>query len=373
MGQLHKPYLLTALRMFLYSIHDLVRSSHMRTHHHRSWLLVLAVLSILFLFLYQTRLSRPETAARPCVPEAELLIRTTIERLPLKNLLDVERNKLGQLFAQLGDELSTRNNARTPPPPPPVRPIYIITPTYPRPEQVPELIRMSQTLLHVKGVHWLVVEDAEKRTESVTNLLARSGISHDHLLAPMPDKYKANKGAKPRGVSNRNRGLSWLRANATTGVFFFADDDNTYDLRLFEELRSVRVLGMWPVGLVTYTGLSSPVVKGGQLKGFYDGWVGGRQFPVDMAGFGVSVDFLMQRPGAEMPYRPGYEEDGFLKSLKPFDLSEIELKADNCTKILVWHTQTKKNKPARPLNMTKFANSNIGQLNLQITVEDKRP
>lgn len=55
----------------------------------------------------------------------------------------------------------------------------------------------------------------------------------------MPDKYKQKKGAKPRGVSNRNRGLKWIRANATKGVFYFADDDNTYDLNLFDEVRPI--------------------------------------------------------------------------------------------------------------------------------------
>lgn len=58
------------------------------------------------------------------------------------------------------------------------------------------------------------------------------------VLAPMPDQYKQKKkGPKPRGVSNRNRGLEWIRANATSGVLYFADDDNTYDTELFEEVR----------------------------------------------------------------------------------------------------------------------------------------
>jgi beta-1,3-glucuronyltransferase len=52
----------------------------------------------------------------------------------------------------------------------------------------------------------------------------------------MPESFKKRKGPKPRGVSNRNRGLEWLRANAKDGVFYFADDDNTYDIRLFEEV-----------------------------------------------------------------------------------------------------------------------------------------
>lgn len=34
-----------------------------------------------------------------------------------------------------------------------------------------------------------------------------------------------------------------------------------------------------------------------------------------------------------MAYKSGYEEDSFLQSLAPFEPNEIELKADNCTKV----------------------------------------
>lgn len=51
---------------------------------------------------------------------------------------------------------------------------------------------------------------------------------------------------------------------------------------------------MWPVGLCTKYGLSSPIVRNGSFAGFYDGWIAGRKFPVDMAGFAVSVKFLLQ-------------------------------------------------------------------------------
>lgn len=36
-----------------------------------------------------------------------------------------------------------------------------------------------------------------------------------------------------------------------------------------------------------------------------------------------------------MPYKPGFEEDGFLKSLAPFEPKEIELKAKNCTEVRI--------------------------------------
>jgi len=49
---------------------------------------------------------------------------------------------------------------------------------------------------------------------------------------------EAKKKVKARGVSNRNRGLQWIRENDVDpdGIIYFADDDNTYDLRLFEEV-----------------------------------------------------------------------------------------------------------------------------------------
>ena len=56
----------------------------------------------------------------------------------------------------------------------------------------------------------------------------------------MPEKYKKSK-LKPRGVANRNAALDWVRGNCKTGVVYFADDDNTYDIRLFEEVISKRI------------------------------------------------------------------------------------------------------------------------------------
>lgn len=62
-----------------------------------------------------------------------------------------------------------------------------------------------------------------------------------------------------------------------------------------------------------------------------------------MAGFAVSLDYLENSPNATMPYKAGYEEDEFLKSIG-LKLEEIEPKANDCQEILVWHTQTKKDK-----------------------------
>lgn len=98
-------------------------------------------------------------------------------------------------------------------------------------------------------------------------------------------------------------------------------------------MRFTKKVSMFPVGLISKYGVSSPIVRNGTISGFYDGWIGGRKFPVDMAGFAVNVNFLLSRPNASMPFKPGYEEDGFLKSLSPLNLTEIELMASNCTQV----------------------------------------
>jgi hypothetical protein len=51
----------------------------------------------------------------------------------------------------------------------------------------------------------------------------------------MPEKYK-KWGNKPRGVSQRRLAMEWLKGNAVDGAFYFADDDNTFDPDLFEQV-----------------------------------------------------------------------------------------------------------------------------------------
>lgn len=114
--------------------------------------------------------------------------------------------------------------------------IYIITPTYPRLEQIPELTRLGHTLMHVPKVHWIVADDTLNKSADVENVLRRTDVPYTYLVTPMPAKYR-NKTAKPKGVSNRLAGIQWLQKHGrNNGVFYFADDDNTYDLRLFEEV-----------------------------------------------------------------------------------------------------------------------------------------
>ncbi|GAB6020043.1 Galactosylgalactosylxylosylprotein 3-beta-glucuronosyltransferase 2 [Chamberlinius hualienensis] len=243
--------------------------------------------------------------------------------------------------------------------------VYVLTPTFPRMEQMAELTRLGQTLMHISNLHWIVVDDAPTKSKDVENLLKRTGLPYTYSVAQMPEIYKKKKGSKPKGVANRLEGLKWIRDHGQDeGVMFFADDDNSYDIRLFEEMRWTKKVSMWPVGLVTQLGVSTPVVKDGHVIDFYDGWVSTRKFPVDMAGFAVNVGFLKSRQNVTMPYKAGFEEDGFLKSLN-ITIDQIEPKADNCTKIYVWHTKTVGNKIPQKISAKdrkRFKGSNLFSL-----------
>ncbi|XP_033927560.1 galactosylgalactosylxylosylprotein 3-beta-glucuronosyltransferase 3 [Melopsittacus undulatus] len=229
--------------------------------------------------------------------------------------------------------------------------IYVVTPTYARPVQKAELVRLSQTLLHVRALHWVVVEDAAAPTALVSRLLATSGVPFTHLHAETPPESRRRPGdppwLHPRGAEQRNRALRWLRdtrAPGDGGVVYFADDDNTYSVRLFEEMRSTRLVSVWPVGLVGGLRLERPLVAGGRVVGFHTGWKPERPFPMDMAGFAVALPLLLERPQALFDPRAerGYLESSLLGAL--VSPEQLEPKADNCTQVLVWHTRTEKPK-----------------------------
>uniref|UniRef100_A0A670ZJC5 Galactosylgalactosylxylosylprotein 3-beta-glucuronosyltransferase n=1 Tax=Pseudonaja textilis TaxID=8673 RepID=A0A670ZJC5_PSETE len=219
--------------------------------------------------------------------------------------------------------------------------IYVVTPTYARLVQKAELVRLSQTLMHVKNLHWIVVEDSPSKTQLVSELLLQSKLPFTHLHAETPKEHKRKETdpnwLKPRGVEQRNLALQWLREHRKlpdAGVVYFADDDNTYSLRLFDEIRSTQRVSVWPVGLVGGLRFERPLVENGRVVGFYTAWKPNRPFPIDMAGFAVALSLLLANPEArfDLLAERGYLESSLLQSL--VSMEELEPKADNCTKSL---------------------------------------
>lgn len=115
--------------------------------------------------------------------------------------------------------------------------IFMITPTYNRPTQVPEITRLCQTLMHVKSLHWIVVEDNEELSQKVADILDRCLVKNTYLRHKTPADRLGQRGT---GADQRNYAMQWLReqyqVGQLPGVVYFGDDDNTYDIRLFEEV-----------------------------------------------------------------------------------------------------------------------------------------
>ena len=68
--------------------------------------------------------------------------------------------------------------------------IFLITPTYARPQQKAELTRLSHTLRHVPNIHWVVIEDSAAKTVLVSKFLTNCKVSYTHLNEATPVKLK---------------------------------------------------------------------------------------------------------------------------------------------------------------------------------------
>ncbi|CAI2324751.1 unnamed protein product [Caenorhabditis sp. 36 PRJEB53466] len=236
--------------------------------------------------------------------------------------------------------------------------IYFITPTSFRAAQKADLTRLAQTLSHVPNLHWILVEDAEIQSTALRHLLLRSKIPFSHLNAATPTdqkmKYADPSWTLPRGVAQRNAALAWIRTQLATvprGVVYFGDDDNTYDVRLFDEMRKVQRAAVWPVGIVGGVFVETPILgKNGSIIDFNATWKRDRPFPIDMAAFAVNITLILENPDANFSFEVprGYQESTFLEKvgMHRYDMEPL---AEKCSKVYVWHTRTEKSKLTKDL------------------------
>lgn len=254
--------------------------------------------------------------------------------------------RLEQLNQKVRDRLPLAENRKDLPT------IYFITPTYYRPTQKADLTRLAQTLAHVPNLMWIVVEDADITSATVAEVIKRSRLPSAHLHASTPSDMKLNDSDPswklPKGVRQRNAALNWLRSNfgkQMRGVVYFGDDDNVYDWRLFSEMRSIKKVGVWPVGIAGGLIVETPLLDRLKVSSFNAIWKPDRPFPIDMAAFAVNLSLINAMKDAAFTYKVprGYQESHFLSSLG-ISRDDLEPRADGCRKVMVWHTRTEKAK-----------------------------
>ncbi|VDK86895.1 unnamed protein product, partial [Dibothriocephalus latus] len=204
----------------------------------------------------------------------------------------------------------------------------------------------------------------------VTRFLEECTVPHTHLAVPSPRFITAII----RGSSQRNMGLEWLRKNKKpgrdAGVVYFADDDNTYDPRVFKEfprsrvndsnlstafplpmhvfpqrqymwlfafqMRTTKRGSTWPVGLVggiAWEGCVTSSEDRNKIVEFWAVFRRTRKFPLDMAAFAINLKLLFMYPEAKFDYSSAGQQEGLLLAQLGFKSAfELEPRASGCTK-----------------------------------------
>lgn len=100
-------------------------------------------------------------------------------------------------------------------------------------------------------------------------------------------------------------------------------------------MRSTKKVSVWPVAFVGGLRYESPKVNTlGKVYGWKTVFDPHRPFAIDMAGFAVNLQLILDNPQAFFKLRGvkgGYQETSLLKEL--VSLNDLEPKADNCTKV----------------------------------------
>ncbi|KAI6224161.1 Galactosylgalactosylxylosylprotein 3-beta-glucuronosyltransferase [Aphelenchoides besseyi] len=207
--------------------------------------------------------------------------------------------------------------------------IFVITPT------------LTQTLMHISNLFWIVIEDGNSTVPTVERMLNRSGINFTYL-------HTTNKFGLPRrGWAQRNYGLQHIRENYANyshgGVVYFADDDNSYDLRLFNDyIRNVTTIGVWAVGLSGMAKVEAPHVENGVITKWDVIYNPRRKFATDMAGFAVHLGLIVNSNASFGRQCIGKDPENCF--LQQFKLSASEAEPfgydSDPREVLVWHTKT---------------------------------
>ena len=283
--------------------------------------------------------------------------------------------------------------------------LFIITPTYERVTQFPDLINVVQSIAvsHIP-TQLIIVEDTHfefcsKTVQRIKNLYnyPNSLINFTLLTQESPlNKHEL------RGWKQRNTALNWavdyvknFKSRTNKMVVYFADDDNTFNSDIFKEFTKIgkidkkHTVGMLPIGGIKNDEWNNSGIHGNTFQcrenivvQIHNKFEANRHFPVDMANFAFKMDKLISA-GSSARFnsakdgkierngvRKGWLETCFLSGLFGIDCYQLfknrrmhdirqvyirgwkhlpsEIKdqvvalADDCTRILGFHRKSEK-------------------------------
>lgn len=179
---------------------------------------------------------------------------------------------------------------------------------------------------------WILVEDGNSIDDTVANLLNQSNINYQYLF------YGPTRSG---GNAQRNFALEYIVDNNINGIIYSVDDDNLYNIELFNEIRKTKNLSIFPVGGWNRP-LDNPERPILDINNKFVKWNSGwpRKYSTDMAGFSFHSDLLkkINRPYWTYILHGGGESEFIDRLVSSVNDIEFNL-CDNCTKCYVYHNQ----------------------------------
>ncbi|VDK58537.1 unnamed protein product [Anisakis simplex] len=201
--------------------------------------------------------------------------------------------------------------------------------------------RLSQTLMHIDNLIWIVIEDSATESSHIRRLLKRSRLPFCYMAV------ERDRSLPVRGWTAREFALRLLKERfrnfGDRAVVYFADDDNSYDVRLFDGyIRNVETVGVWAVGLAGKSAVEAQQVDlNGNVVGWLTQYAPKRTWAIDMAGFAINLKLILSNNATFRNCRHSSPEPCLLSTLN-IRMSDLQPfgHLNEPRDILVWHTKT---------------------------------
>lgn len=177
---------------------------------------------------------------------------------------------------------------------------------------------------------WIIVEDGESIDTELSNLLYSSNINYIYM------HYGPTRSG---GNAQRNFALEYIADSNIDGIVYSLDDDNIYDLKLFDEIRKTQKLSIFPVG-----GWGRPIDNperpildnNNKFIKWNSTWQ--RKYATDMAGFAFNSNLLhkIKKPFWTYSIHGGGESEFIDRLISNIDEIEFNLCNFN-TNCYVYH------------------------------------
>lgn len=206
--------------------------------------------------------------------------------------------------------------------------LNIITCTYHRPPRLKYLNHLKELLCKESKIRWFVIDDAKSEDIDLKNFLPNFAI-YLHI-GPTRDK----------GHAQRNLALEYIYDNKLDGLIYNADDDNRYDVKIFDELRRTDKFAFLPVGgdIIGVDGTPErPIIsKTGKFIRWNSYWQ--RKYSIDMGGFCFDSSLLSELKKPFWIHHGAGGETEFIDKLIRSP-KEAQFLCDNCTKAYCFHNE----------------------------------